>query len=207
VRSTLARRLGAISVAAILAAVLVGCSSDDMGGMDMGDDQSSSDQSSTSNGEAASHNDADVTFATDMIPHHAQAVEMANLVDGKDVDPAVQQLAADIQAAQGPEIETMTGWLEEWGAAVPESMEGMDMSGDMPGMMSPDDMAALAAADGADFQMMWLTMMIEHHQGAIEMAQTEQSDGEYAPAVELAGQIESAQTAEIAQMEDLLAGS
>ena len=86
---------------------------------------------------------------------------------------------------------------------------GMDMSSDgssgMTGMMSEEDMTALEAASGADFDQMWLTMMIEHHQGAIEMAQTEQTEGEFDAAVELAEEIESAQTAEIAMMQDLLA--
>lgn len=193
-KHTLARRLGALASAAVLAGVLVGCGSDDNG----------------SSGD--SHNDADIAFATDMIPHHAQAVEMAELVDGKDVDPEVQQLAADIEAAQAPEIKTMTGWLEDWDEDVPDTSTsgmdhgGMDSSSDMPGMMSEDDMTALAAA-GAEFQTMWLTMMTEHHQGAIEMAQAEQEDGEYEPAITLAGEIESAQSDEITLMEDLLARS
>ena len=163
-------------------------------------------------------NDADVAFAQDMVPHHAQAVQMAQMVDGQDVSPEVAALAADIEAAQAPEIETMTGWLEEWGEEVPdtsmmgmdhsgmegmEGMEGMDM--DMPGMMSSEEMAELDAATGAAFETMWLEMMIEHHEGAIEMAQAEQEDGEYAPAIALAEEIEAAQTEEIAVMEELLA--
>ena len=119
------------------------------------------------------------------------------------------------EAAQAPEIETMTGWLEEWGEEVPDtSMMGMDHSGmdgmegmdmDMPGMMSSEEMAELDAATGAAFETMWLEMMIEHHEGAIEMAQAEQEDGEYAPAIALAEEIEAAQTEEIAVMEELLA--
>jgi len=78
-------------------------------------------------------------------------------------------------------------------------------SDDMAGMMTEDEIADLEAASGADFDQMFLTMMIEHHQGAIEMAQTEQTEGEFDAAVELAEEIESAQTAEIAAMQDLLA--
>ena len=166
-------------------------------------------------GAGSEHNDADVAFATQMIPHHAQAVEMAEMVDGEDVDPEVAELAADIEAAQAPEIETMTGWLEEWGEEVPatDGMSGMSGMGedheghDMAGMMSPADMEALADADGEEFQTMWLEMMIEHHRGAIEMAATEQEDGEYDDAVELAARIEETQASEIATMEDLLDAS
>ena len=160
------------------------------------------------------HNDADVTFAQQMIPHHQQAIEMADLAETRADSQEVKDLAADIEAAQAPEIETMTGWLEDWDEDVPESgMSGMDhgghdMSGDsseMTGMMSAEDMTALAAASGAEFDQMFLTMMIEHHQGAIEMAQTEQAEGEFEAAIELAEQIESTQTTEIEAMQDLLA--
>lgn len=153
----------------------------------------------------AEHNDADVAFATEMIPHHAQAVDMAEMVDGKDVDPEVAALASEIEDAQGPEIETMSGWLEDWDEPVPEAgaMESMDMTG----MMSPQDMADLESAEGAEFQTMWLEMMVEHHQGAIEMAQAEQSEGEASEAIDLAEEIESAQSEEITVMDGLLSSS
>lgn len=163
----------------------------------------------------ATHNEADVAFASDMIPHHAQALEMAQMVEGKDVSPEVQELAAEIEAAQDPEIEQMTSWLDQWGEEVPDpSMGGMDHSGmdmgssdegmNMSGMMTAEDMAALEAADGQQFEKMWLSMMIAHHQGAIEMAQTEQAEGEYDPAVQLAGEIVSAQAEEVERMQSLL---
>lgn len=159
---------------------------------------------------SAGHNDADVTFAQEMIPHHQQAIEMAALAETRAESQEVKDLAADIEAAQDPEIDTMTGWLESWGEEVPkEDMSGMDhgdmSSEDMPGMMSEDEMTDMEGASGAEFDQMFLTMMIEHHDGAIEMAQTEQADGEYPDAVELAGNIETAQTAEIQTMQDLLA--
>lgn len=165
---------------------------------------------------AADHNAADVTFAQDMIPHHQQAIEMAQLAEDRAASAEVKSLASAIEAAQDPEIETMTGWLESWGEDVPDShmdmdmdeMEGMgdDESDDeMPGMMSDDDMADLEDAQGAAFDRMFLTMMIEHHEGAIEMAKTEQAEGEYDDAVTLAEKIETAQQAEIEAMNDLLA--
>ena len=158
---------------------------------------------------AAGHNDADVTFAQQMIPHHQQAIEMAELAESRAESQEVKDLAVAIEAAQGPEIETVTGWLESWGEDVPdEDTSGMnhgDMSSDdVTGMMTEDEMADLEAASGAGFDQMFLTMMIEHHEGAIEMAKTEQSEGEFPEAVELAKKIETAQTEEIQTMQDLL---
>ncbi|MDP3892317.1 DUF305 domain-containing protein, partial [Nocardioides sp.] len=104
----------------------------------------------------ATHHDADVTFAQQMIPHHRQAIEMSELADSRAASPEVTDLAADIKGAQDPEIETMTGWLESWGADVPgDDMSGMDhgdtSSDDMAGMMSEDEMAELAGASGPAF--------------------------------------------------------
>jgi uncharacterized protein (DUF305 family) len=158
---------------------------------------------------AASHNEADVTFAQEMIPHHQQAIEMADLAESRAESQEVKDLATDIEAAQGPEIETLTGWLESWGEDVPdEGMSGMDhgdmSSDDMGGMMTEDEMADLESASGAEFDQMFLTMMIEHHEGAIEMAKTEQSEGEFPEAVDMAEEIETTQAEEIQTMQDLL---
>ena len=98
----------------------------------------------------------------------------------------------------------MTSWLQEWGQPVPEDMSGMDMSEDMPGMMSMEDMEELESLSGAAFDKQFLTMMIAHHEGAIEMAKTEQADGQNSDAITLAEQIEEAQTTEITTMNDLL---
>ncbi|MEJ7834471.1 MAG: DUF305 domain-containing protein [Nocardioides sp.] len=158
-------------------------------------------------------NEADVAFATDMIPHHAQALSMVDLTLERDLDPEVQALAEDIRDAQAPEIEQMTDWLTAWDEPVPETMRdhsnaegggGMEMDFDMPGMMSEDEMSALGAAPDEEFQQLFLEMMTEHHEGAIEMAQTEQSDGEFTPAIDLAETIESGQQSEVDVMKDLL---
>ena len=90
------------------------------------------------------------------------------------------------------------------GRPVPGDMSGMDMSGAMPGMMSINDMQTLTKAEGADFDRLFLTMMIAHHRGAIEMAQDEQAQGRSAEAVGLARRIEAAQTEEIARMQQML---
>jgi len=197
------RALGALALG--LALTLSACGSDD----------TTSEQPSQASVSTTEHDDADVTFASDMLQHHAQALSMVDMTMGHDLTPEVAALAEDIRAAQAPEIETMSDWLQEWGEDIPETVRdhanahgGDDMGGgtgaDMPGMMTADDMAALEDATGAEFQAMWLEMMIEHHEGAVEMAQTQQADGQYKPAVDLAGEIITAQNKEIEAMQDLL---
>ena len=153
------------------------------------------------------HNAADVTFATDMVPHHQQAVTMSQMAQKQATDPKVKSLAAEIQAAQGPEIETMTGWLTAWGQAAPTS-GGHDMSKmggtGMDGMMTDEQMQQLSAASGTAFDRMWLQGMVAHHKGAVEMSNVELRDGENADAKKLAQQIIDAQKQEIAVMEQLL---
>lgn len=158
-------------------------------------------------------NNTDVAFATDMVQHHAQALQMVDLTRGRDLDPAVANLAEDIRDAQAPEIETMTGWLQKWDKPIPETArdhvnahsDDMVMDSDMPGMMSGEQLQSLKDAEDAEFQQMWLQMMVEHHTGAITMAKTEQDNGENRKSVDLAGKIARAQTKEIAAMQDMLA--
>lgn len=199
-------------LALITSFALAGCSDDTGHGGGHGADRDASNIA-----EAEDFNQADVDFATDMIQHHAQALVMVDLTDGKKLSPELTALAEQIRAAQGPEIETMVDFLNEWDQPIPETMRdhvngghgeddmgGMgDMGGDMPGMASPDDLAALADAEGEAFEQKWLELMIAHHEGALEMASTEQEDGEYAAAIDLAKAIESAQQDEIALMEGL----
>jgi len=184
-----------------------------------GDDAYANAEQTAANGDV--FNDEDVAFATAMIPHHAQALVMVDLTRGRELSPQVQQLTEDIQAAQGPEIEKMVDWLTGWDQPVPETMRdhanaedsdemgGHDMDdqtdSDMPGMMTDEELADLEAAQGQEFEDMWLEMMIEHHEGAIEMAKDEQADGAFQPAIDLAESIETSQQAEIDHMREKLA--
>lgn len=159
---------------------------------------------------AQPHNDADVTFARHMIPHHQQAIEMSDIVLGKqDIDPRVVTLANQIKAAQAPEIQQMQSWLNQWGQ--PTMMPGHDMPGHdmgnmpgMTGMVSEQDMAALQNAQGVEASKLYLTHMIAHHQGAITMAQDEIKSGQYPPAVGLAQSIVTSQQKEIDEMNAIL---
>ena len=155
---------------------------------------------------AAPNNAADVAFVSGMIPHHEQAVEMSALVPQRSTNPEVIKLAADISAAQEPEIQTMKGFLAQWNAGEGSGHEGHDM-GAMTGMVDDGSMAKLETLKGADFDKLWLTSMIGHHEGAVTMAKTEIADGANADAKALAGHIVTAQEAEIAQMKKMVAAS
>ncbi|AUH42075.1 DUF305 domain-containing protein [Streptomyces sp. CMB-StM0423] len=199
---SLFRRGAAVATAGAVALLLAACGGNDD---ESGDDGKSG---ASASGPAASqeeHNDADVTFAKGMIPHHRQAVEMADLAPDRAASDEVKKLAADIKKAQDPEIETLSGWLTSWGEEVPAE-GGMDhsMHGSAGGMMSAEDMETLEKAKGAAFDTAFTEMMIEHHEGAVAMAETEQADGSYAPAKEMAGQIISSQEAEIDAMTSML---
>jgi uncharacterized protein (DUF305 family) len=179
---------------------------------------------------SADHNAADLSFAQQMIVHHQGAVEMADLAPSRAANQDVMDLAAGIKAAQAPEIEQMTGWLALWGAAMASTsaattddgmggmdhggMSGMGTSGPMsaggdsgmamPGMMSDAQMQELTDATGADFDRLFLQLMIVHHQGAIEMSDTEIAQGSNPAALALAEAIKTSQTAEITEMQQLL---
>jgi uncharacterized protein (DUF305 family) len=144
--------------------------------------------------------DADVMFLEMMIPHHQQAVEMSKLAATNGASPAVQKLADTIAAAQGPEIEQMQSWLDDSGAG---SMMG-NHSGHMAGVLSDEAMSELKAAQGADFDRLYLQGMIGHHEGAVAMAQDVIDNGENPTVIALAKKIIDAQTAEIAQMKQML---
>jgi len=153
---------------------------------------------------SAQHNAADTTFVQMMIPHHAQAVEMANkeLINGQNAQLKV--LAKTIMAAQEPEIVQMNGMLTKWGVA-PAGHQGHGSMTSMPGMMSAADMVKFYKATGSAVDRMFATMMIAHHQGAVEMANAELAGGVNTAAKTLATSIVVSQTAEIAQLRALLA--
>ncbi|WP_459546513.1 DUF305 domain-containing protein [Nocardia sp. X0981] len=197
--------LGTRTAVAVLASavVLTGCGDDP--GTHEGHPAATVSAGPVSPAPAAAHNEADIRFAQEMIPHHRQAVQMAELAPSRAADPAVIDLAARIEQAQDPEIATMTGWLQGWGAPVPEEA-GHAHHGDMPGMMTAEQMTRLADARGAEFDRMWLTMMVAHHEGAVQMARTELAEGTDPAARALAQQIIDSQQGEIQQMNALLQG-
>ncbi len=200
----------ALGVGALtLAFVLTGCSA---GGAPTGSAPAASSEATTapeSTGSTSTEstsseaNAADEAFVTGMLPHHEQAIEMSDVVLDKDgVDPRVLDLAQRIKDAQGPEIEQLQTWLDDWGVEAEAGHGGGH--GAHGGMMSEEDMQALEDADGADASRLFLQQMIVHHEGAVEMAETEVAEGQHPEVVALAQQVIDAQAAEIAEMEQLL---
>lgn len=198
-------RVPALALAVGLALAACSGGGDDGADHDMAGTGGGSSASDTPSGTAtdAPFNAADVMFAQMMLPHHEQAIEMSDAVLAKEgIGPELVDLAEQIKAAQGPEIDTLSGWLADWGAD-PEA--GADMGHDMAGMMSAEDLQALEDATGADAERLFLEQMVAHHEGAVEMAQAEVSGGQHVGAVEMAQAVVDSQTAEIQQMRDLLA--
>ena len=197
------RRLAAPAIALALAVTLAACGSDDSSSANTAATDSSSGSPAT-----VALNTADIEFAQGMIAHHQQAIEMAEIALDPNVgaSPAVIDLATRIKGAQDPEVELMTGWLTAAGEPVAmDTSEGHDMSS-MEGMMTAEQMDAMAAMTGADFDQIWLQMMIAHHEGAVSQSQTVKANGSNADALALADTIINAQQAEITEMQALLQG-
>jgi uncharacterized protein (DUF305 family) len=212
------------AAAAVALAVSAGCSnSGDSGSGPAGQTSANASAVPTTTQNAQAHNNADMMFAQHMIPHHQQAIEMSDMLLAKQgIDPRVIELANQIKAAQGPEIDQMQGWLKQWGSPqMPMPSGSMPGHGDMPmtsgnmpgmsgmpgmaGMMSEEDMSALQNAQGVEASKLFLTQMIAHHEGAITMAQDEIKSGQYPAAVELVRSIVTSQQKEIDTMKGILA--
>lgn len=159
--------------------------------------------------------EADVHFMQGMIGHHAQAVAMAHLVPPRSPNAAIRLLSERIDVAQQQEIAQMQRWLELHGAPVPaadgsgvhdhEMMDHGPML--MPGMLTPEQLDRLAASEGPDFDRLFLTFMIQHHEGALAMVATlfsTQGSGHEPALYEFASDVDAGQRAEIARMQAML---
>ncbi len=159
---------------------------------------------------ASRYSAADVRFMQDMIPHHQQALELAALVAGRTNSPALIEAAGRIDASQRDEIGFMQQWLAARGENVPDpkAHSAMHTSHKMAGMVSAEAMAALAKAEGTDFERQFLQLMIVHHAGALKMVEEllEQSGSAHDPALlEFVNDVSNDQAAEIERMTALLA--
>lgn len=191
--------------AAAIAALVAGCG----GGDARQPDQTPTPTRSTGGADQEAHNDQDIAFATGMIPHHQQAIDMAELAADRATSAGVKDLAARIRDAQGPEIQQLTGLLERWGAPTAQTVPGTDHGGmdhggpSGEGMMTDEELARLEVATGAEFDRTWVRLMIRHHEGAVAMARTERERGANTEAKDLATRIIDAQEAEITQLREL----
>ncbi|MGZ8738532.1 MAG: DUF305 domain-containing protein [Nocardioides sp.] len=178
------RRVRVVAILAAAAIALAGCTGSDEPG-----------------GSGDAHNKADVAFAQEMIPHHLQAVMMAEMVQRRGASDQLEDLAERIEEAQEAEIDQMAEWLDDWDEDAfvghMRGKGGMGMSRGWGGMMRP-------RGDSQRFERIWLRAMIEHHEDALDMTREERAEGDFGPLVALATAMEAVQRAEIAEMEQLL---
>lgn len=198
-RVRLPRRTAMAGAALLGALALAGCGVGGNGHDMAGGHAAAASPGVTRSGE---FNEADVMFAQMMAAHHQQAVEMGTLAETRAADPELKALAAQIKAAQGPEIAAMTGWLTSWGR--PTAPAGGHGGHAMPGMMSDAEMTDLAAAQGVDFDRRYARMMIAHHNGAIQMSREELQNGSNPEARALADRIVASQQAEVGVLQTIL---
>jgi uncharacterized protein (DUF305 family) len=158
------------------------------------------------------YTEADIRFMSDMIGHHAQAITMAGWAPTHAGDPAIRVLAERIVNAQQDEIATMRQWLRERNQPVPRPDSGMGGSHAhpmlMPGMLTPEQMARLSRARGAEFDRLFLTSMIQHHRGAVSMVDALFNTPGAArdeTVFKFANDVSVDQSTEIARMETMLA--
>lgn len=182
-----------------LVLALSGCSSDMFGFLNPGGDSSSSVGESAGPQFAQPFDANDVMFAQMMIVHHEQAIEMSKLAGENTENPDVLAIALGIRSAQKPEIDTMEAWLEAAGA---EDSHMHDM--EMPGLADQTTMNAIAENIDAEFDSLFLMTMIQHHEGAIIMANTVLETSTNDDVIALAKKVIETQTAEIDAMYALL---
>ncbi len=195
-------RLAAVLAAVAAALFLSSCSSPASDGHT---DHQHSDQPVIT-GQPAGYNADDVAFATNMIPHHQQAVDLSAMVPDRSTNAELIALAQQISGAQQPEIDVMKVFLVQWNEN-PDTSSGHEGHGStMAGMVDAATMTKMESLNGAEFDKLWLESMISHHQGAIEMARAEIANGDNVDAKALADKIVATQEAEIGQMKQMLGG-
>lgn len=183
-------RAGLIAMTAALAVALTGCASSD----------ASAPAAAPQGGGAATsdHNDADVKFSMEMIPHHQQTIQIADLASQRATGEKAKLIAAKVLSAEEKEIRTMTGWLKSWNQAPPAAGHA---GHDMPGMLTAADIKALESASGKAFDDKFLPMILKHLQNGVTMAKQVISDGQHQPTKDLAGQIVTSQQKKIAELQ------
>jgi len=196
-------RIAAAFIALFAALLLTSCS-----GSEQHTDAHTTDES-VSSAQPSGFNADDHAFATNMIPHHEQAIELAAMAPTHSTDQQLIALAAKISAEQEPEIKALRVFLVQWDEnpddnASPDSHSG---HGAMAGMVDEATMAKLQSLQGAEFDTLWLQSMISHHQGAIEMAKAEVANGQNEDMKRMAQTMIDSQQAEITQMNQMLEGA
>jgi uncharacterized protein (DUF305 family) len=184
------------AAAGVIAASLTGCSASS------GSAAYGQDAAAVPAADKAGHNDADVRFSQQMIPHHWQAIQIAALASERGSDSYVKALAKEITEHEAADIRVMSGWLRSWEIEVPNG--DIDMGHDMPGMISKTQILALEGRSGADFDRLWLSVLVKHLDAGVAMAETVVGSGEHQGTKDLANKIVKTQCAEIEQIVDHL---
>lgn len=195
-----------------LAATLTACGADNDQKDGSSATSTSTFTSTTTTADASVHNAADVAYATQMITHHQQAIEMSDLALQKSTNQQIRALATTIRNAQNPEIAQMSGWLRTWGAPVPSANAVSEHAhhGDMEGMAGMEDMMSqtqmdqLKNATGVSFDRTFLELMIKHHEGAVASSNAYKDQADNPQARAKAEEIATSQQGEIDQMKQLL---
>jgi uncharacterized protein (DUF305 family) len=158
---------------------------------------------------APADDSAEAGFARDMIVHHAQAVQMAEIVRGKTESEEIRTLAADIALTQQAQIGQMQGWLQVWdlpptGTEPAMSWMGHPTEGRMPGMAAPEELDRLQRASPEEADVLFLQLMIPHHEAALPMAEAVLDETEREEVQQLAAAVATSQEAEIRVLQELL---
>jgi uncharacterized protein (DUF305 family) len=195
-------RLAAVLFALLTALLLTSCSGSDNHG------EAHTTDEPVITGQPAGFNADDHAFATNMIAHHQQAIELSQMVPERSTDSGLIALAKKISTEQEPEIKALRVFLVQWDENPEDNAShgGDGGHGTMAGMVDDATMAKLRSLRGADFDRLWLQSMISHHQGAIEMAQAEIANGENEDIKQMAQTMINSQKADIAQMNQMLEG-
>ncbi|MET7934883.1 DUF305 domain-containing protein [Streptomyces sp. NPDC005322] len=215
------RPLTIVAVAASLAFALAGCDGEGDGRADTGKGKDGKPAviAPGKPGEAAKHlsadeaakagdddsaNSADISYVHMMIEHHRQALSMTGLAPDRAKSAKVRRLAERIASGQRPEIDAMRGWLTTNGGDAEGGAKGGHEGHEaMPGMATPEQLDALRAAKGADFDTLFLKLMIKHHRGAVSMATDVLAQGNNVRVEEMAGDVIAQQSSEIRRMRQL----
>lgn len=177
-------RTGLMAMMAVLAAALVGCSSGNA--------------AAPPAQKGVDHNDADVKFSLEMIPHHQQTIMLVDMAANKAATQQVTVLAASLLSAEESDIQTMRAWLTTWNS--PQPMDAAHGGHDMPGMVSQADIKALESASGAEFDRKWLALIVKHLENGVTMSQDVLKTGLHAETKSLANHIVKNQEKQIAEV-------
>lgn len=183
--------------AVLVALLLVGCSSPQTDGVDAA---TTSVETPVITGEPAGYNAADVTFATTMVAHHKQAIELARLAQEQSSNPQVLAAAERVAATAQPEINVLNVFLVQWNENPQGGATGPAAAPEVNGDAAIQRLRSLG---GAEFDAAWVDTMIAQHRDAVETARTQIADGDNVDAVAMARQTVATQEAEIAQMDQL----